>query len=89
MTQLALGILVFAAAVTINYSGARLDEALRAQPCRRLAAANWSVAQWCGALVGFVIAVRVSMWVLPLEGLGLWLGMFLGAGKSAPPSEVV
>lgn len=51
-------------------------------------AARWSVAQWGAAAVGFVVAVRVSMWLLPFEGLGLYLGTTWG-GTRVARSEVV
>jgi len=74
-----VGLAVFLAAVTINFSGARLDIALRER--RRLAASNWSVAQWAAAALVFVIAVKESLWFLPLEAAGLWIGTFIGTGK--------
>ncbi len=46
------------------------------------AAARWSVVQWAAASVGFVVAVRVSIWLLPFEGLGLWLGTMLGGTRA-------
>lgn len=77
MSDALLYLAVFVGAMTISYSGARLDLALRER--RRLAAANWQALQWGGAVVGFVIAVKISMWALVPDGIGLWLGMFLGA----------
>lgn len=51
-------------------------------------AGRWSVLQWSAASVGFVVAVRISVWYLPFEGIGLLLGTLLG-GTRAPGSEVV
>jgi hypothetical protein len=45
-------------------------------------AARWSLVQWGAATVGFVLAVRVTMWLLPFEGLGLWIGTLLGGTRS-------
>lgn len=80
MTAVLLALLVFLASTTISYCAARQDDALR-PPVRRVAAANWGVMSWMGAIVGFVVAVKVSMWILPLEGLGLWAGTYWASGK--------
>lgn len=83
MVLLAIG--VFLAAVTIDYSHARCVAAL--VEGRRIAAATWSVLQWSGATVGFIVAVKCSMWVLPFEGLGLFLGTLLGSWKQSTLPE--
>lgn len=44
-------------------------------------AAFWSVGQWGAATVGFVVAVKLSMWYLPFEAAGLALGSLLGARR--------
>lgn len=80
MTMVALALLVFVASATISYCATRQDDALR-PPVRRVAAANWGVLSWMGAIVGFVVAVKISMWVLIVEGLGLWLGTYVASGK--------
>lgn len=51
------------------------------------AASRWSVVQWGAATVGFVVAVKVSIWFVPFEGLGLKLGTLLG-GTRPRASEV-
>ena len=76
---MALG--VFFAAITIDFSHARYVRALVAD--RRVAAASWSVLQWSGATVGFLVAVTHSLWILPFEMLGLFVGTLLGAGKQS------
>lgn len=78
MTAL-LALAVFAAAVTIDFSHARYVRAMISG--HRYAAATWSVVQWSGAIVGFVIAVRHSMWVLPFEAAGLFVGTLLGSAN--------
>lgn len=67
-----LGLLVFASSAAIDYAHARYAYARDAH--RRWSAANWSALQWCAASVGFVVAVKVSLWLLPAEALGLWVG---------------
>jgi len=57
-----------------------------------LKAMFWSVGQWGAATVGFVVAVKLSMWYLPFEAAGLALGTFLGARrleKQVPQATVV
>src|SRR5690606_37796921 len=44
-------------------------------------AALWSVGQWSAASVGFVVAVKISIWYLPFEALGLFLGTLLGGHR--------
>lgn len=73
-----LGLAVFLSSVVIDYAHAQYAYARDAG--RRFAMANWGVLQWGAASVGFVAAVKVSIWLLPLEGLGLWVGSFV-AGK--------
>lgn len=70
-----LAIAVFASAAMIDYAHARYARAVTGG--RVHAAAIWSVAQWCAGTVGFVIAVRVTMWMLPLEAAGLYTGTFV------------
>lgn len=53
--------------------------------------ARWSVLQWVAATASFVVAIRVSLYLLPFEGLGLYLGSFLGAQarRTRVPSSAV
>ena len=44
-------------------------------------ASLWSVAQWTCASVGFVVAVKISIYYLPFEALGLMVGTYLGAQR--------
>lgn len=66
-------------------------QGLRAPWLRELARASaWSVIQWGAASVAFLVNVKVSMWYLPFEGLGLALGTLIGgsrrpAGGVSPP----
>jgi len=84
MTWLLLGLgpLIFIAAMGIDYSHARMVQAVMDK--RRHAAARWSVAQWGAATVGFVLAIKVTMWLLPFEACGLYCGMVLGVGYHSP-----
>lgn len=54
------------------------------QPWRRalLVASWWSVVQWGSAGVAFAVSVKVSMWFLPFEGLGLFVGTLIGGSRT-------
>lgn len=77
-----LAVLVTATMAAVDYAHARYSIAM--QDVRRGVvgalhrAARWSVVQWGAAAVGFVLSVRVTMWLLPFEALGLYLGTLLG-----------
>lgn len=71
----ALAVLVLASSAAIDFAHARYVQAVTAR--RQLRAAVWSVTQWCAASVGFVVAVKVSLWLLPFEAAGLFLGSLL------------
>ena len=73
--MLGFGLLVLVSSAAIDYSHACYVRALTAgSRCR---AANWSVVQWAAASIGFVIAVKVSVWLLPFEAVGLFFGTLL------------
>lgn len=80
VVQVALGVLIFVASFAIDYAHARYLGAVAAGKSVR--AANWSLAQWLAATIGFVVAVKVSLWVLPFEAAGMYAGT-LAAIKSA------
>lgn len=83
-----LGLVVGAAAAAVDYCHARYVRAL--VRARRHAAARWSLAQWGASVLGLVLVIRVSLWLLPFEGVGLYLGTWLGSdvGNSRPPPTV-
>lgn len=75
MTMVLLGLLVFASSAAIDFAHAKYAYA-REAGCR-WCAAGWSIVQWSAASVGFVVAVRVSLWLLPAEALGLACGTLI------------
>lgn len=77
-----LGLAVLVSSAAIDYAHARYVQALGAG--RRHGAARWSVVQWAAASVGFVIAVKVSVWLLPFEAAGLYLGTLLAVRPRSP-----
>lgn len=78
----ALAVLVFVSAAVLDYAHTRYVAA--ATRGARHAAARWSVAAWCAASVGFVVTVEVTMWMLPAEAAGLYLGTYLGTRRPSP-----
>lgn len=79
MVTLLLCLAVFLSATMIDYAHARCVVAIQAGAAHR--AALWSMVQWAGATVGFIIAVKVTFWVLPFEAAGLYTGTMLAVGK--------
>lgn len=80
ITYVGLGLLVLASSAAIDFAHTRYVQAVQA--CRRHRAAAWSVLQWTGGTIGFVVAVKVSFWLLPLEAIGLYLGTVLAIPRT-------
>ncbi len=82
-----LALLVTVTMGTVDYAHARYSLAMadvrRGEPARHRAA-RWSVVQWAAASVGFVVAVKVSIWFLPMEAVGLYLGTWFGSRNHGP-----
>lgn len=74
-----IALLVTATMAAVDYCHANYNGAINAR--RTIEAALWSVGQWGAASVGFVVAVKVSMWYLPFEALGLFVGTILGVRR--------
>ena len=71
-----IALLVTVCMAGVDFCHARYTRAM--MEGRVLHAAFWSVGQWSAASVGFVVAVKISIWYLPFEALGLFLGTLLG-----------
>ncbi len=67
-----LAVLVFVASVAIDFCHAWYVDAVVALNGPRAGLA--SAAQWLAGTVGFVVAIKVSLWLLPFECLGLYVG---------------
>lgn len=67
-----IGIVVFFSAVGIDFANTRYVQAVGDKDPHR--AARWSVLQWVSSLVGFIVAVKITLWMLPVEMLGLYVG---------------
>jgi hypothetical protein len=74
MTAL-LGLVVFASAVAIDFAHARCIVAIGGGAGQR--AARWSIVQWAASTVGILVAFKVTLWVLPCEASGLYVGTLL------------
>ena len=85
MVTILLAILVFTAAVSLDFCHARYVQSVQAN--RACMAAMWSVLQWSAATVAFVVAVKVSLWLLPFEAIGLAVGTLLGMRARLPTTN--
>lgn len=74
-----LFLLVFIGATCVDYCHANYNMAVEKRDALR--ASGWSILQWCGSLIGFVVAVKVSLWALPAEAAGLALGTYLAVRR--------
>ncbi len=80
MQELALSVLVFFTSMALDYCHTNFVLAVERRAA--YAAALWSVLQWCAGLVGFLVAVKVTLWVLPAEALGLALGTIISIKRN-------
>lgn len=80
IASLALGALVFAAMFVVDYAHARYVAALGRSHHR---AACWASLQWMSATAVFVVAIKVTLAVLPFELAGLYLGTWCGSRAAA------
>lgn len=67
-----LAVLVFTASVCIDFCHAWYVNAINSLDGPRAGLA--SAAQWLAGTIGFVVAVKISLWLLPFECLGLYVG---------------
>lgn len=85
-----LAALVFVSAASIDFANVRFVRAVGRGEIH--AAARWSVVQWSASLAGFLVAVKVTLWLLPAEAAGLYAGSFASmrwAGKPSPSPGVI
>lgn len=67
-----LALLVFCSAAMIDAANSQYVLAVQRGEAHR--AGLWSCAQWAASLVGFLVVVKVTLWMLPAECLGLYAG---------------
>lgn len=86
-------LLVFVCSCLVDFAHARYVQSVHQtsiareyqerQKARHHAAA-WSLGQWMSATVGFVVAVKLTLWALPFEAAGLYLGTLIGIPRQNP-----
>lgn len=67
-----LAILVFCSAACIDFFNTRYIMAVQRRDAVR--AGLWSVSQYGASLVGFLVVFKITLWMLPVEALGLFTG---------------
>lgn len=82
----ALAIAVTASMATVDFAHARYWATMKdfhvSQRRWNVRGALWSIAQWGAGAAAFYVNVKVSLWFLPFEGLGLLIGTLLGSRRS-------
>lgn len=77
MGLLAIG--VFFGALVLDYADARNTQAVAER--RPHAAARWSVTMYVVGMIGFFSVLKVSLWLVIPECLGLYVGSWLAARR--------
>lgn len=79
--EILLGIVVFVAAVVLDYAYVRYQQAVAAKSVH--AAARWSVALYTIGSVGWMTILDASKWYMIPECLGLYVGTVLAMRHTA------
>ena len=79
MTTFIIGVLVFAASLSIEFCITRYIQCVNNH--KRLTAVFWGLGQWAAGTFMFVVAVKLSLWYLPVEAAGIGLGTFWALRK--------
>ena len=74
-----LAAVVFAATAAVDYLYARYTRALADERVTPHAKARWAVALGATSSIGFIVAVKVTLWTLPFEALGWYVGTYCAA----------
>lgn len=83
-----LGVVVFVSSACIDFANTRYVRAVGDDEANK--AALWSILQWVSSLVGFLVAVKITLWMLPVEMLGLYVGTLVSMrtrGNKTPPPK--
>ena len=73
---------MFVSAALIDFAYAR--QTVATITGRALVAANWRALAYSLGCFGWLVAIKIGMWLLPFELAGLYLGTFVGVGKAVP-----
>lgn len=84
-----LALVVFVATAAVDYLYARYTRALADEGTSAHAKARWSVALGVTSSIGFIVAVKVTLWTLPFEALGWYAGTYCAARGSISRHERV
>lgn len=79
MTNVLLALAMFVCATLIDFACAR--QTIATTNGRALAAANWRTIAYSLGCFGWVMAIKIGMWLLPFELAGLYLGTLIGVNK--------
>lgn len=71
---------MFMCAALIDFAYAR--QTIATTSGRALAAANWRAVAYSFGCFGWLVAIKIVLWLLPFELAGLYLGTLVGVGNS-------
>jgi hypothetical protein len=77
--MLGLGLVVALSFATMDYCAAKYVRAMI--DAKRHVSARWAVAQWAASAVGFVLVIKVTLWLMPFEAVGIYVGSWLGSKR--------
>lgn len=83
MVNVLLAIVMFMCAALIDFAYAR--QTIATTNGRALAAANWRAIAYSFGCFGWLVAIKIGLWLLPFELAGLYLGTLVGVGR--PPAK--
>ncbi len=76
-----LSIAVFASAVAVEFAACNYFQALNALQANR--ASSWSVIWYIIGAIGYISAVKTSLWLMVPECLGLFVGTRIAIARKA------
>ncbi len=79
MVNALLAIAMFMCAALIDFAYAR--QTIATTSGRALAAANWRAIAYSFGCFGWLVAIKIGLWLLPFELAGLYLGTLIGVDK--------
>jgi hypothetical protein len=79
VTNVLLALAMFVCAALIDFAYAQ--QTLATTNGRALAAANWRAIAYSFGCFGWLVAIKIGMWLLPFELAGLYLGTLIGVNK--------
>jgi len=81
VTNILLAIAMFVCAALIDFAYAR--QTIATTKGRALVSANWRALSYSLGCFGWLVAVKIGVWLLPFELVGLYMGTLLGVGRTA------